>query len=61
MASEQYSTFEVRNNDVSLRFSCRNYGKHLREAIANLRARQDAEAWARVESHFATSDDGYGS
>ena len=58
MASEQYSTFEVRNNDVSLRFSCKNYGKHLREAIENLRARQDAEAWARVESHFATSDDG---
>lgn len=57
MTSEQYSTFEVRNSDVSLRFSCKNYGKHLREAIANLRARQDAEAWARVESHFATSDD----
>lgn len=57
MASEQYSTFEVRNSDVSLRFSCKNYGKHLREAIANLRARQDAEAWARVESHFVTSDD----
>ena len=57
MASEQYGTFEVRNNDVSLRFSCKNYGKHLREAIDNLRARQDAEAWARVESHFATSDE----
>lgn len=57
MASEQCSTFEVRNGDVSLRFSCKNYGKHLREAIANLRASQDAEAWARVESHFATSDE----
>lgn len=33
MSSEQYSTFEVRNNDVSLRFSYKNYGKHLREAI----------------------------
>ena len=57
MSSEQCSTFEVRNSDVSLRFSCKNYGKHLREAISNLRACQDAEAWARVESHFATNDD----
>ena len=56
MALEQYSTFEVRNNDVSLRFSCKNYGKHLREAISNLRARQDANAWERVESRFSTED-----
>ena len=57
MASEQYSTFEVRNSDVSLRFSCKNYGKRLREAIDNLRVRPDEEAWARIESHFATSDE----
>ena len=32
------SFFEVRNNDVSLRFSCLNYGKHLRAAVQNLSA-----------------------
>ena len=31
-----YSTFEVKNGDVSLRISCQNYGKHLRSAIQNL-------------------------
>lgn len=31
-----FSSFEVRNGDVSLRISCQNYGKHLRAAIQNL-------------------------
>ena len=31
-----FSSFEVRNGDVSLRISCLNYGKHLRAAIQNL-------------------------
>ncbi len=57
MAQETYKTFEVRNEDVSLRFSCRNYGKHLRQAIDNLRAKQDDKAWERVESHFASNDE----
>lgn len=57
MVSEQYNTFEVRNEDISIRFSCKNYGKHLREAISNLRARQDTEAWARVQAHFSSADD----
>ena len=56
MSSEQYNTFEVRNDEVSLRFSCKNYGKHLREAIANLRAGHDSESMSRVESHFASDD-----
>ena len=56
MSSEQYNTFEVRNDEISLRFSCKNYGKHLREAIANLRAEHDSESMSRVESHFASDD-----
>lgn len=56
MLSERYNTFEVRNDEISLRFSCKNYGKHLREAIDNLRAAPDSESWGRVESHFASDD-----
>ena len=35
-----FSSFEVRNGDVSLRISCQNYGKHLRAAIQNLLANE---------------------
>ena len=56
MSSEQYNTFEVRNDEVTLRFSCKNYGKHLREAIANLSTPQDPKSMSRVESHFASDD-----
>ena len=38
-----FSSFEVRNGDVSLRISCQNYGKHLRAAIQNLMADGDSE------------------
>ena len=38
-----YCSFEVRNQDVSLRISCQNYGKHLRAAIQNLMAAEGAE------------------
>lgn len=56
MLFEQYNTFEVRNAEISLRFSCKNYGKHLREAIANLRAAEDSDSTNRVLSHFASDD-----
>lgn len=56
MLFEQYNTFEVRNGEISLRFSCKNYGKHLREAIANLRAAEDSDSTNRVLSHFASDD-----
>lgn len=42
MATE-YSSFEVRNQDVSLRISCQNYGKHLRAAIHNLTVTNEDE------------------
>ena len=38
-----YCSFEVRNQDVSLRISCQNYGKHLRAAIQNLTTAEGAE------------------
>ena len=38
-----YCSFEVRNQDVSLRISCQNYGKHLRAAIQNLMAADGTE------------------
>lgn len=44
-----FSSFEVRNGDVSLRISCQNYGKHLRAAIQNLMAtdeQQDSPLYA---------------
>lgn len=53
MLSGELSSFEVRNSDVSLRFSCRNYGKHLRDAISNLHACEDEN---RVMARFATQD-----
>ena len=41
--AKEYCSFEVRNQDVSLRISCQNYGKHLRAAIQNLMAADGAE------------------
>ena len=38
-----FSSFEVRNGDVSLRISCQNYGKHLRAAIQNLMIKDNQE------------------
>lgn len=53
MLGEELSSFEVRNSDVSLRFSCRNYGEHLRNAIDNLHTCEDE---SRVMARFATHD-----
>ena len=36
MISSPIKAFEVRNDNVSIRISCKNYGKHLRIAIDNL-------------------------
>ena len=36
MISSPIKAFEVRDDSVSIRFSCKNYGKHLRIAIDNL-------------------------
>ncbi len=36
-----FSSFEVKNGDVSLRISCQNYGKHLRAAIQNLMVKDE--------------------
>lgn len=47
------SFFEVRNNDVSLRFSCLNYGKHLRAAVQNL----SANGTEPLLATFATDDE----
>ena len=38
-----FSSFEVRDANVSLRISCQNYGKHLRAAIQNLMATDEQE------------------
>ena len=38
-----FSSFEVRNENVSLRISCQNYGKHLRAAIQNLMATDEQQ------------------
>ena len=36
MISSPIKAFEVRDDSVSIRFSCKNYGKYLRIAIDNL-------------------------
>ena len=36
MISSPIKAFEVRDDSVCIRFSCKNYGKHLRIAIDNL-------------------------
>ena len=36
MISSPIKSFEVRDDSVSIRFSCKNYGKYLRIAIDNL-------------------------
>ena len=51
-----YSSFEVRNHDVSLRISCQNYGKHLRAAIENLKATGE-EQRAPQDAVYATEQD----
>ena len=38
-----FSSFEVKNRDVSLRISCQNYGKHLHAAIQNMTATDEQE------------------
>ena len=52
----ELKTFEIRNPDLSLRFNAKNYGKHLREAIKNLRAIPGEESWSRVKTQFSTTD-----
>ena len=52
-----YCSFEVRNQDVSLRISCQNYGKHLRAAIQNLMAAEGAKQ-SPLYAVYATEQEG---
>ena len=52
-----YCSFEVRNQDVSLRISCQNYGKHLRAAIQNLMMADGAEQ-SPLYAVYATEQEG---
>lgn len=47
-------SFEVRNDDVSIRFSCKNYGKHLRLAIENLCDTTRGGADENINARFAS-------
>lgn len=51
-----FSSFEVRNGDVSLRISCQNYGKHLRAAIQNLMA-TDEQKETPLHAIYATEQE----
>jgi len=57
MESSKYNTFEVRNNDVLLHISCKNYGKHLQDAIDNLCVNQYTDIKNPILSYYATDDD----
>ncbi len=54
MVKEQIKSFEVKNKDVSIRFSCKNYGKHLQNAIDNLCASSKGGKPENVEARFAS-------
>lgn len=51
-----FSSFEVRNENVSLRVSCQNYGKHLRAAIQNLMTNDEHEQ-CTLNAYFATDQE----
>ena len=51
-----FSSLEVRNEDVSLRISCQNYGKHLRAAIQNL-LDSDEQKEASLNAIYATEQE----
>ena len=51
-----FGSFEVRDGNVSLRFSCQNYGKHLRAAIQNLMA-NDSQEDTPLNTVYATEQE----
>lgn len=58
MAYNEYmQTFEVRNKDISIKFSCPNHGKRIRECISNLDIDvDDKESNHKMESFFGSND-----
>ena len=57
MAEEATKSFEVRNHDVSIRFSCKNYGRHLNAAIDNLCDISRGGSPENVLARFASEQD----
>lgn len=57
MAKAGIYNFEVRNKDVLVRFSCRNYGHRIRECVQNLQIGRDMESKQRIKARYATSQD----
>lgn len=57
MAEEATKSFEVRNHDVSIRFSCKNYGRHLNAAIENLCNVSRGGSPDNVLARFASEQD----
>lgn len=58
MAEVSKKSFEVRNEDVSIRFSCKNYGKHLDLAIKNLCDTNKGGNPDNINAHFASEQNG---
>lgn len=54
MAKAGIYNFEVRNSDVLVRFSCRNYGHRIRECVQNLQIGRDMETKQRIKARYAT-------
>jgi len=54
MAEELIKSFEVKNKDVSIRFSCKNYGRHLQNAIDNLCVPSKGGKPENIEARFAS-------
>lgn len=49
--------FEVRNQDVIIRFTCQNYGKRIQECVTNLCITTERpETWIRKQSFYGASD-----
>ena len=49
--------FEVRNQDVIIRFTCQNYGNRIQECVTNLCITTERpETWIRKQSFYGASD-----
>ncbi len=57
MSETQIKTFEVRDENVSIRFSCKNYGRHLRAAIGNLCLPERGGKEENVQARFASENE----
>lgn len=58
MTERPKKTFEVRDENVSIRFSCKNYGRHLDAAIKNLCEPTRGGKPENVEARFASEKEG---